>query len=280
MAASRFEKPSVTTLAAATVTAVAVAFVRCGGPGPQPSPPGSPATSPAPEPAPPSALPETTPPRTPPETTPSASAVAAPPAPKQKVVVAALGDSLTDAKSAGGRYLEVLQKRCPESRFDNFGKGGDMVNQIRKRFERDVLTNGTDYTHLLVFGGVNDLYSDLTAGRTPAKISADLAAIYQAAHARGWKVIALTVAPWGGFTKYYNDKRGAATRELNEWISAQVAAKKVDWVVDAHGLLSCGDPDRLCKDLTGSLKDGLHFGAPGHDKLGAAIYDQVFTSCR
>ena len=272
MAAPHFEKPSVTTLAAAAAAALAAVVVRCGGP--TPSPP-APVTAPAP--TPPAAASS---PVAPPAPAPSVSAVPAPPAAKQKVVVAALGDSLTDAKSAGGRYLEVLQKRCPESRFDNFGKGGDMVNQMRRRFEQSVLPSGTDYTHLVVFGGVNDLYSDLTAGRTPAKISADLAAIYQAAQARGWKVVALTVAPWGGFTKYHNPKRAAATRELNEWIVAQRATKKVDWVIDAHGLLSCGDPERLCPDLAGSLKDGLHFGAPGHEKLGAAIYDQVFTNCR
>ena len=270
----RFTKPSATTLAAAAVAALAAGFVRCGAPAepasvPTPPPPSG-ATLVAP-PAPSAAAPP-----------PTASAAPAAPVPvaKQKVVVAALGDSLTDAKSAGGKYLEVLAKRCPESRFDNFGKGGDMVNQIRRRFERDVLSSGTAYTHVLVFGGVNDLYSDLTAGRTPAKISADLSAIYQASRGRGWKVVALTVAPWGGFTKYYNDKRGAATRELNAWIAGRVEQNEIDYVIDAYALLSCGDPERLCKEYAGSLRDGLHFGAPGHEKLGAAIHERAFTNCR
>ena len=265
----RFERPSFTTLCAAGVAALAVGFVRCG------AAPAPPPAAPAPSPVVPA---QSAPPVEPPSPPPSAEPTA--PAPKQKVVVAALGDSLTDAKSGGGKYLDYLAKRCPESRFDNFGKGGDMVNQIRRRFERDVLSSGTDYTHLVVFGGVNDLYSDLTAGRTPKKVATDLTAIYDAARARGWKVVALTVAPWGGFTKYYNDKRAASTRELNGWIQSQVQEGKVHHVVDAFALLSCGDPEKICPDYAGSLRDGLHFGPPGHEKLGAALYEQVFASCR
>ena len=46
-----------------------------------------------------------------------------------------------------------------------------MVNQMRRRFDDDVFGPGKPaYTHVIVFGGVNDLYSDLTAGRTPALI--------------------------------------------------------------------------------------------------------------
>lgn len=269
-----FEKPSATTLATAAVAALTVGFVRCGAPAKAPAPPAAaaPANAAPPEPA---AAASSPPP-------PSASAAELPaaPAPKQKYVVAALGDSLTDAKSGGGKYLDYVAKRCPESRFDNFGKGGDMVNQIRMRFQRDVLPSGTDYTHLLVFGGVNDLYSDLTAGRTPAKIENDLSSMYQAARARGWKVVALTVAPWGGFTKYWSEKRSASTAELNAWISAQLAGKLVDHVVDAFSLLSCGDPQKLCPDFAKPYTDGLHFGPAGHEKLGAALYEQVFASCR
>jgi lysophospholipase L1-like esterase len=197
---------------------------------------------------------------------------------KRRYVVAVIGDSLTDSRVGGGQFVAYVAKRCPRSRFDNFGKGGDMVNQMRKRFERDV-SGATDYTHLLVFGGVNDLYSDLTAGRTLAKIEADLAYMYGQAHQRGWRVIALTVAPWGGFSKYYNASRAGTTRELNDWIRAQLAAKTVDFVVDAYSLLSCGDPDKLCPDFAGKVTDGLHFGPAGHEKLGEALYSAVFSDC-
>ena len=45
-----------------------------------------------------------------------------------------------------------------------------------------------------MFGGVNDLYSDETAGRTVEKISADLTRIYAAGKARGLRVTAIAVA--------------------------------------------------------------------------------------
>jgi lysophospholipase L1-like esterase len=214
---------------------------------------------------------------------PASTAAPETPAKKQKVTVAAIGDSLTDAKSHGGGYLDYLRKKCPKSRFDNYGKGGQMVNQMRKRFAADVLGEGVpdkpSYTHVLVFGGVNDLYSDDTAGRTPEKIESDLLRMYKAAKGKGMRVVALTVAPWGGFKKYFNAHRKKTTAEVNKWIGAQIAAKNVDHVVDAFALLSCGDADKICPKFAEPFKDGLHFGAAGHEVLGKALHDKVFADC-
>lgn len=156
-----------------------------------------------------------------------------------------------------------------------------MVNQMRARFERDLFAPGRPrYTHVIVFGGVNDLYSDLTAGRVPAKISRDLAWMYARAKAQGLQVIAVTVAPWGGFERYHNARRAAATRELNSWIRAQAQAGSVDAVIDAHELLRCGHPDELCPEYARPFRDGLHFGALGHRELGRALFEQAFQTCR
>lgn len=199
-----------------------------------------------------------------------------------RVSVVAIGDSLTDPKSHGGKFLGVLRKQCPDSTFDAAGKGGEMVNQMRKRFVRDVF--GTDgdpkpaRTHVIVMGGVNDLYSDETAGRTVEKITKDLGAMYAAARGRGVKVVAVTVAPWGGFTRYFTPHRGETTRALNAWIRAQAAEGKVDAVVDASVLLACDDPDRLCPDF--GMKDGLHWTTKGHERLGRALADGPFAGCR
>ncbi len=201
-------------------------------------------------------------------------------APKAPVVVAAMGDSLTDARSNGGKFLDVLRERCPRSRFDNYGKGGEMVNQMHRRFAGDLFSPGKPaYTHVIVFGGVNDLYSDLTAGRTPAGIEHDLSAMYEEAHRHGAKVVAVTVAPWGGFTRYFNPSRGAATLEVNRWIVAQREAAAVEAVVDAYSLLSCGDAAKLCPSYLPPFSDGLHFGSLGHARLGEALFEQVFSDC-
>lgn len=203
------------------------------------------------------------------------------PAPGEKLryVVAAVGDSLTDARSHGGGYLKYLQQHCPESVFDNYGVGGEMVNQMRRRFTRDVLDK-KKYTDVIVYGGVNDLYSDQTAGRSNEKIESDLSWMYEQARLAGLRVTAITVSPWGGFTRYWNERRGQNTLLLNRWIAVQVAARKVDHVLDSYPLLSCGTPTELCPEYQKPFKDGLHFGPTGHEILGAALFERVFSACR
>jgi lysophospholipase L1-like esterase len=199
---------------------------------------------------------------------------------KTPVVVAAMGDSITDTAAHGGKFLDVLRARCPSSRFDNYGKGGQMVNQMRHRFTDDLFAVGKPaYTHVIVFGGVNDLYSDLTAGRTPALIERDLTAMYEEAHRHGAKVVAITVTPWGGYTRYFNASRSAATLVLNQWIVAQRETGTVDAAVDAYGLLSCGATTLLCPKFSEPFHDGIHFGPEGHVRLGEALYEQVFSNC-
>jgi lysophospholipase L1-like esterase len=200
--------------------------------------------------------------------------------PRAPVIAAAMGDSLTDTRSHGGKFLDVLRERCPRSRFDNYGKGGEMVNQMRRRFTEELFAPGKPaYTHVIVFGGVNDLYSDLTAGRTPAKIEQDLTAMYEEAHRHGARVVAVTVAPWGGFTRYFNVSRNAATLEVNRWIVARRDAGVIEAVVDAHALLSCGDATALCPRYVAPFNDGLHFGPAGHEVLGEALFEQAFANC-
>jgi lysophospholipase L1-like esterase len=213
------------------------------------------------------------------ETPPSPPAPAESPRPEPRPCrVALIGDSLTDERVGGG-YVRYLKSRSAASRFVNFAKGGAMVNQMRRQLDAMLAGAEGPFTHLVVFGGVNDLYSDETAGRTVAKIQADLGVLYAAGKARGLRVVAVTVAPWGGFEKYYNARRGAATLELNQWILAGRARGDVDVTVDAYSLLSCGDGERLCPRFTMTKNDGLHFGKLGHETLGKALYQAEFHAC-
>ena len=199
---------------------------------------------------------------------------------KQRYVVAALGDSLTDARSGGG-YLEVLESHCPQSKFLNFGKGADMTNQMRRRYENNIVPqiDALGLTTLLVYGGVNDLYSDLTAGRTNDRIEEDLSAIYDSAKQNGLEVIAITVSPWGGFSRYFNERRGQNTRLLNSWILGQVSRGRVDYAVDSFPPLSCGNPDVLCPEYETRHHDGIHLGPQGHTILGEKIASEAFADC-
>jgi lysophospholipase L1-like esterase len=199
--------------------------------------------------------------------------------PSGPYVIAALGDSLTDRRSGGGGYLDVVRNACPKTVIDNYGKGGDMTNQMRRRFERDVLPVARErgYTHLVVYGGVNDLYSDETAGRSNERIEADLTAIYQAARGAGMRVVAITVSPWGGFSRYFTPRRAETTRLLNQWISRQTETGRVDRVVDSYPLLSCGTPEQLCPEY--ARPDGLHLTPQGQQILGQALLEGAFSRC-
>ena len=210
---------------------------------------------------------------------PPASAPPSPLSPPHRYLLAAIGDSLTDPRSHGGGYLEYLKTRCPTLEIDNFGKGATMVNQMRRSFDEQVAASPKRYTHLVIFGGVNDLYSDLTAFRTPAKIEADLGYMYAWGKAHDVRVIALTVAPWGGFKRYFNASRAEATRSVNAWIRERPGKGEVDRVVDAYALLSCGDPESLCERFTMPYKDGIHFGPEGQELLGQALFREAFSDC-
>ena len=188
----------------------------------------------------------------------------------QPCVVLAIGDSLTDPKSAGGGFLTGLTQQC-NCQVVNLGKGGDMVNQMKTRLLAHLANSSNHYSDVLVFGGVNDLYSDDTAHRTVGKITSDLTQMYASAKAHGARVIAVTVTPWGGFKRYFSAKRSADTITLNRFIAQSQAAGLADYVVDAYSLLSCGDSERLCDRYASPFKDGLHFGRLGHQALGAAV---------
>lgn len=190
-----------------------------------------------------------------------------------------LGDSLSDEKVGGGGFVRILRERCRKVPFDNRAKGGFMVNQIRKRLETEVLPENNRYSHAIVFGGVNDLYSDQSANRTLARIEADLSRIYADLKARGTDVIAITVTPWGDFKRWFTPARSQNTLTLNAWILEQPATGAVSAALDAYPLLSCGEPERLCPELAAPHKDGLHFGKLGHEKLAKALLDGPFHSC-
>lgn len=190
-----------------------------------------------------------------------------------------LGDSLSDEAVGGGGFVKRLRERCRGARFDNRAKGGFMVNQIRKRLETEVLPQGGRYSHAVVFGGVNDLYSDQTANRTLPRIQSDLTKTYEALTARGTEVIAITVTPWGGFKRWYTPERGQNTLRLNGWILDRAANGVIADAVDAYPLLSCGEPESLCPELAAPHKDGLHFGRLGHEKLAEALLAGPFRSC-
>lgn len=231
-------------------------------------------------------------PGSPPGASPSASASPAPE--RRRYVVAAIGDSLTDPRSHGGKYLDVLRERCPESRFESYGVGGNMVNMMRRRFLRDVFGEGADggppgaaavgvgperpaWTHVIVLGGLGDVLSNVTAGRTARAVQRDLAWMVAESRARGARAIVLTLPPWSGF-RDYDGARAQMARDVNGWITAEAAEGRIDGTLDTRPVLSCGDPERLCDDK--AFPDRLHWSEAGQRAVGEALHRALFADCR
>jgi len=198
-----------------------------------------------------------------------------------RYVVGAIGDSLTDTKSHGGLYLEVLREKCPKSTFLGFGKGGNMVNMMRKRFLRDVYGEGIDearpkLTHVIILGGLGDILSNETAHRTAKKIGADISIMVGWAHERGAKAYVLKLPPWGKMNAF-NAERGAMTRELNAWVDAEVKAARIDGTFDTRSVLACGNEDIPCEG--NAWKDGIHWSEKGQRAVGSALHAALFSDC-
>lgn len=214
-----------------------------------------------------------------------AALASAPIAPsKTRYVVAAIGDSLTDPKSHGGIYLEVLQQRCPKSLFSSYGVGGNMASMMRTRFLRDVFgedpagTTTSDrpaWTHVIILGGLGDVLSNLTAKKTAKSIQRDIGWMVEETHKRHAKVLVLTLPPWAG-AKQYDGVRGQMARDVNVWIAAE-SGRSLDATFDTRPVLSCGQPEKLCDGL--AFKDGLHWSREGQTKLGEALAAGPFADC-
>lgn len=209
---------------------------------------------------------------------------AEPPAGK-RYVVAAIGDSLTDLRAGGGKYLKILAERCPESRFDAYGVGGQRTDHMRWRLTEDLFGRSTPwhkrprYTHVIILGGVNDLAAVSPREARIERIKGNLTQMYRTGHTRGLAVIALTLPPWGRL-RGVQDKRVEATEALNEWIRGQPEGGMVTHAVDIHGALSCGDSQVLCPKYRRFASDHIHWGTAGHAVVAEALHREVFSDCR
>jgi lysophospholipase L1-like esterase len=173
---------------------------------------------------------------------------------KSKVVVA-LGDSLTggfgSTADANHRWTDYLADRLAAKKVAtavvNAGIGGNRLlhdfigpNAV-SRFDRDVLSQ-SGVTHVLVLIGSNDF--GLPGGRklpqeevTLEQMVAGFRQLIARAHARGVKIIAATLPPFGPIPErpgYYSEQSAAKRVALNQWIRT---GKEFDGVIDFEAAL-------------------------------------------
>ena len=188
------------------------------------------------------------------------------------VVIVALGDSTTagtplfesplEAPPDGrgderSQYAYWLMARHPDWRVLNRGVNGERSDQIRARFDRDVL--GEEPAAVVIIAGVNDIYQ----GRAVDEIERHLAAIYARALAAGIKVLAGTIVPFNTASPEQNRRM----RAVNDWIRRQPAGDaNISSVETRHAVASPADPDCLI-----SSPDDLHPSVDGYRRMADAI---------
>lgn len=205
----------------------------------------------------------------------ASAALAASTAPTLTVV--ALGDSTTAGTpffrspveappdGEGDRsapWPHVVEALRPGWRVLNKGVNGERTDEIRARFERDVLPAKPRF--VVILAGVNDVYQ----GRDLRDTEADLTWMYDRAVKSRIEPVAATVMPFTRATPEQN----ARIRELNSWIAKTAVARGLAFI-DLHAAVAAKDsPDAL----SGS-PEGLHPDRAGYAAAAKAVADALDT---
>ncbi|HWU94024.1 MAG TPA: SGNH/GDSL hydrolase family protein [Sphingomonas sp.] len=210
-------------------------------------------------------------------------------APKQRPVIVAYGDSITDNTGCANdavpvcRWGDVLGRRIAAAGMPHVvvtqAIGGNRIlsngtgPSALSRFDRDVLAL-PGVTHVVVLEGINDIGG---SGRnngptiTVEDLKSGFRQLVQRAHAHGIKVIGMTILPFEGAG--YQTPQGEALRtEINEWI---LKSGTFDSVVDLQkSVADPANPKRIAAALQGG--DNLHPNGAGETKMGEAIPLSLF----
>lgn len=193
--------------------------------------------------------------------------------------VVVLGDSISDGVGstvdANQRWPDLLANRLNAKRgrewgVVNMGISGNRVlgdgagESALARFDRDVLSTAGVKT-VILFEGVNDLgvsyghvegplaelFKSLASGKkaTADSLIAGYRQLIARAHARGLKVLAATITPYGG-AFYYSEEGEAVRQAINSWIRT---GREVDGVLDFDAVIR--DPKAPTQ-----MKEGFHSG--------------------
>jgi acyl-CoA thioesterase I len=192
--------------------------------------------------------------------------------PTARATIVALGDSTT-AGTPG--FLSPLESPPDgqgnvESQFAywlmkahagwivlNRGVNGERSDQIRARFDRDVLAAKPNA--IVIIAGVNDVYQ----GQPAASVIEQLRIMYEAGRRAGIRVVAGSIVPYNTATPDQN----ARMREINAWIK-DVAEREhgVRFVDTRAAVAAIDDADRLADS-----PDELHPSSSGYRRMAEAI---------
>ena len=188
------------------------------------------------------------------------------------ITIVALGDSTTagtpgfksplesppnGAGNIESQYAHWLTQTHGDWQVLNRGVNGERSDQIRARFDRDVL--GAKPAAVVIIAGVNDIYQ----GRAADAVQRELEAMYLVAHAARIQVVAGTIIPFDTATADQNARMHA----VNAWIRDYSRRHDGMTFCDARAAVAApGQADRLV-----SSPDGLHPSPDGYMRMAAAL---------
>lgn len=196
-----------------------------------------------------------------------------------RTIIVALGDSTTAGTpgflsplesppngrgNVESQFAFWLMKARPDWTVLNRGVNGERSDQIRARFDRDVLAATPDA--VVIIAGVNDVYQ----GRPTSHVSEHLRTMYERGREAGIPVVAGSIVPYNTATPDQN----ARMREINVWIR-DVATRDhgVRFADTRVAAAAEGNPDRLAES-----PDGLHPSPSGYRRMAEALLPVIERS--
>jgi lysophospholipase L1-like esterase len=186
--------------------------------------------------------------------------------------IVALGDSTTAGTPGFASPLEAppngrgdvtsqyawwLMRSRPEWVVLNRGVNGERSDQIRARFDRDVV--GASPSAVVIVAGVNDVYQ----GRSPEQVIEELRAMYERAALHDIPVVAGSILPYNTAGPVEN----ARMREINAWVARTTAHERHMTFVDTRAAVA----DRSAPDRLVDSPDGLHPSPQGYRRMAEAL---------
>jgi lysophospholipase L1-like esterase len=151
------------------------------------------------------------------------------------------------------QYSYWLMKIRPNWMVLNRGVNGERSDQIRARFDRDVIQASP--AAVVIIAGVNDVYQ----GRTVDHVTEQLHAMYTRAAEARIMVVAGSIVPYNTATAEQN----ARMHQINEWIRRQPGVAFAD---TRSAVAASDNPDRLFES-----PDGLHPSSAGYRRMAEAV---------
>ncbi|HEX6322704.1 MAG TPA: GDSL-type esterase/lipase family protein [Vicinamibacterales bacterium] len=186
--------------------------------------------------------------------------------------IVALGDSTTagtplfkspiEAPPSGegderSQFAYWLMQANPAWDVRNRGVNGERSDQIRARWERDVLAASP--AAVIIIAGVNDVYQ----GRSIEHVTGELRAMYDLAAAARIPVVAGSIVPYNTATPEQN----AAMHAINAWIRAEAERDANITFADTRAAAARDDDP----DMLRGSPDGLHPDIDGYRTMADAL---------